>query len=74
MHRLEGFEIKKKEHMVYKLKKNQYGLKQVPIQWYNELHLFMMSYDYKRQAHCYVYISQFPNGNFIILWLYVMTC
>ena len=32
----EGFEVKGKEHMVFKLKKSLYGLKQAPRQWYKK--------------------------------------
>ena len=68
----EGFEVKGKEHLVYKLKKSLYGLKQAPRQWYKKFDSFMVGHGYKRTAadQC-VYIQHFPNGNFIILLLYV---
>ena len=68
----EGFEVKGKEHMVFKLKKILYGLKQAPRQWYKKFDSFMVSHEYKRTDadHC-AYFRKFTDGNFIILLLYV---
>ena len=43
MKQLEGFKVKEKENMVYKLKKSLYGLKQAPRQWYKKFDSFMMN-------------------------------
>ncbi|GKV31082.1 hypothetical protein SLEP1_g39821 [Rubroshorea leprosula] len=68
----EGFEEKGKEHMVCKLKKSLYGLEQAPRQWYKKFDSFMMSHGYQRtNVDPCVYIRSFPDGNFIILLLYV---
>ncbi|GKV32108.1 hypothetical protein SLEP1_g40737 [Rubroshorea leprosula] len=68
----EGFEEQGKEHMVCKLKKSLYGLKQAPRQWYKKFDSFMMNHGYQRtNADPCVYIRLFPDGNFIILLLYV---
>ena len=68
----EGFEVKGEEHMVCKLKKSLYWLKQAPRQWYKKFDSFMVSHEYKRTDadHC-VYFRKFTDGNFIILLLYV---
>ena len=68
----EGFEEKGKEHMVCRLKKSPYGLKQALRQWYKKFDSFMVGHGYTRidADHC-VYVRQFPNGKFIILLLYV---
>ncbi|CAL5395053.1 unnamed protein product [Camellia sinensis] len=72
MEQLEGFEIKGKENLVCRLKKSLYGLKQAPRQWYEKFDSFMVGHEYKRTAtnQC-VYVRKFPDGNFIILLLYV---
>ncbi|CAL5395059.1 unnamed protein product [Camellia sinensis] len=68
----EGFEVKGKENLVCRLKKSLYGLKQAPRQWYEKFDSFMVGHEYKRTAadQC-VYVRKFPDGNFIILLLYV---
>ena len=69
---LEGFKVKGKEHMVCKLKKSMYSLKQASRQWYKKFDSFMVGHGYTRTNadHC-VYVRKFPNGKFIILLLYV---
>ena len=68
----EGFKVKGKEHMVYKLKKILYGLKQASRQWYKKFNSFMVGHKHTRTNadHC-VYVRKFPNGKFVILLLYV---
>ena len=72
MEQPEGFKEKGKEHLVCRLKKSLYGLKQASRQWYKMFDSFMVSQGYKRTNvdHC-VYVKQFEVGNFIILLLYV---
>ena len=72
MEQPEGFEEKGKEKLVCRLKKSLYGLKQAPRQWYRKFDSFMTSNGYKRtSADPCVYFRKFPDGNFIILLLYV---
>ena len=72
MQQPEGFEVKGKEHLVCKLKKSLYELKQVPRQWYKKFDSFMMSHGYIKTSsdHC-VLTRKFSNDDFIILLLYV---
>ncbi|WCJ24325.1 Transposon TyH3 Gag-Pol polyprotein [Euphorbia peplus] len=58
----EGFEVKGKEHMVCKLQKSLYRLKQAPRQWYKKFDSFMSSHGYKKTyADPYAYFKK-------ILW------
>ncbi|KAL6345710.1 hypothetical protein AAG906_017451 [Vitis piasezkii] len=72
MEQLEGFTIKGKEHLVCRLKKNLYGLKKAPRQWYKKFDSFMVEYGYDRTVfyHC-VFVKKFSDEEFIILLLYV---
>ena len=68
----EGFKVKGKERMVYKLKKSLYGLKQAPRHRYKKFDSFMVGHEYTRtNADHWVYVRKFPNGKFAILLLYV---
>ena len=68
----EGFKVKGKERMVYKLKKSMYGLKQAPRHRYKKFDSFMVGHEYTRtNADHWVYVRKFPNGKFAILLLYV---
>ena len=68
----EGFKVKRKENMVFKLTKSLYGLKQAPRQWYKKFDFFMMSQEYKRTfADPCVYVRRFHDDKFIKLLLYV---
>ena len=72
MDQLEGFKVKRKEHMVCKLKESLYGLKQAPRQWYKKFDSFMVGHEYTRtNTDHWVYVRKFPNGKFVILLLYV---
>ena len=42
MEQPEGFKVKGKEHMVCRLRKSLYGLKQTPRQWYRKFEDFMV--------------------------------
>ena len=68
----EGFKVKGKEHMVCKLKKSLYGLKQTPRQWYKKFDSFMVGHGYTRTNanHC-MYVIKFSISKFVILLLYV---
>ncbi|RVX13158.1 Retrovirus-related Pol polyprotein from transposon TNT 1-94 [Vitis vinifera] len=72
MEQPEGFTIKGKEHLVCRLKKSLYGLKQTSRQWYKKFDSFMVKHGYDRTAfdHC-VFVKKFSYGEFIILLLYV---
>ncbi|KAL6313455.1 hypothetical protein AAG906_004418 [Vitis piasezkii] len=72
MEQPEGFIIKGKEHLVCRLKKSLYGLKQASRQWYKKFDSFMIEHGYDRTAsnHC-VFVKKFSDREFIILLLYV---
>ena len=53
MQQPEGFEDKRKEDLVCKLKKSLYGLKQAPRQWYKKFDSFMVGHGYQRTAADY---------------------
>lgn len=68
----EGFVVKKKEHLVCKLKKSLYGLKQAPRQWYKKVDLFMMGHDFLRtKVDPCVYFKKYSTDSFVMLLLYV---
>ncbi|GAA0155218.1 transmembrane signal receptor [Lithospermum erythrorhizon] len=71
MEQPEGFEIKGKEHLVCKLEKSLYDLKQAPRQWYKKFNSFMGEHGFTRTSidHC-VLTKELTNGKFIILLLY----
>ncbi|RVW14202.1 Retrovirus-related Pol polyprotein from transposon TNT 1-94 [Vitis vinifera] len=72
MEQPEGFTIKGKEHLVCRLKKNLYGLKQALRQWYKKFDSFMVEHGYDKTTsnHC-MFVKKFSDGEFIILLLYV---
>ena len=64
--------VLEKEHLVCKLKKSCFGLKQASRQWYKKFDSFMVSQEYRRTAadQC-IYVRRFSDGNFVLLVLYV---
>jgi hypothetical protein len=72
MQQPQGYEVKGKENLFYRLKKSLYGLKQAPRQWYLKFDRFMTEQGYSRchSDHC-VYFKRLENGSFIIFLLYV---
>jgi hypothetical protein len=67
----EGFVMKGKEHMGYKLKKFIYGLKQASRQWYLKFDEVIKKFGFiKNQVDNYIYIK-IKESMFIILVLYV---
>jgi len=72
MQQPQGDEAKWKEKLVGRLKKNLYGLKQDPRQWYLKFDRFMFEQGYTRchSDHCF-YLKRKNDGSYIILSLYV---
>ncbi|MCO5615152.1 hypothetical protein L7F22_069441 [Adiantum nelumboides] len=68
----EGFVISRKEHLVCKLNRSLYGLKQASRQSYKKFDTFMLKHGYKRSHadHC-LYIKRDEDGTPIMLVLYV---
>ncbi|KAL0293414.1 UNVERIFIED_CONTAM: Retrovirus-related Pol polyprotein from transposon TNT 1-94 [Sesamum radiatum] len=72
MEQPDGFTQPGHEHLVCKLKKSLYGLKQSPRQWYKRFDSHMLQIGYKRcEYDCCVYVKSLDNGSFIFLLLYV---
>lgn len=72
MEQPEGFEIEGRKHMVCRLRKSLYGLKQASRQWYKKFDSFMIVNGFERTIsdHC-VFIQRSSENDFIILLLYV---
>ncbi|GJR74554.1 putative RNA-directed DNA polymerase [Tanacetum coccineum] len=67
----QGFKFKGQEHLVCKLKKSIYELKQASRQWYLKFDEVMKKHNFiKNQVDQCVYLKM-SGGNFIILVLYV---
>ena len=72
MEQPEGFTQPGKEHLVCKLKRSLYGLKQSPRQWYKQFDSYMIQIGYSRcEYDCCVYVKCLDDGSFIFLLLYV---
>ena len=68
MEQPDRFTIKGKEHLVCRLKKNLYGLKKAPRQWYKKFDSFMVEYGYDRTVFDhFVFVKKFFDEEFIIL-------
>lgn len=72
MEQPEGFKQPETEHMVCRLKKSLYGLKQSPRQWYKKFDSFMIQIGFTRCEYSYcVYVKSLEDGSYIFLLLYV---
>ncbi|KAE8657094.1 hypothetical protein F3Y22_tig00116997pilonHSYRG00993 [Hibiscus syriacus] len=72
MRQPEGFTQPGNEHLVCRLKKSLYGLKQSPRQWYKRFDSYMIKIGYNRcEYDCCVYVKSLDYGSFIFLLLYV---
>ncbi|KAE8673805.1 hypothetical protein F3Y22_tig00111772pilonHSYRG00229 [Hibiscus syriacus] len=71
MRQPEGFTQLGNEHLVCRLKKSLYGLKQSPRQWYKWFDSYMIKIGYNRcEYDCCVYVKSLDDGSFFLL-LYV---
>ena len=72
MQQPEGYAKSGKEHLVCKLCKSLYGLKQEPRQWYHKFDMFMQSQGFKHGTEdpC-LYVKRPRDGQLIMLILYV---
>jgi hypothetical protein len=72
MQQPQGYEVKGKETLVWRLKKSLYDIKKAPRKWYLKFDRFMIEQGYSRchSDHC-VYFKRIENGSYIILLLYV---
>jgi hypothetical protein len=72
MEQPEGFSQPGQEHLVCKLKKSFYGLKQSPRQWYKRFDSYMINIGYRKcEYDCYVYVRSLDDGSFIF---FVIVC
>ena len=71
MLQLEGFQVKGKEHMVCKLKKSIYGLKQASRQWYLKFHEVVTACGFKENNIDQCIYQKVSGSNYIFLILYV---
>jgi hypothetical protein len=71
MKKLEGFVVKGKKELVYKLKKSLYGLNHSPRMWYQNCDTYILGLEFVRsRLDHYVYSKQVGN-HFIYVVLYV---
>ena len=67
------FEVKGKEHKVYKLKKELYGVNQSPRAWYSCIDSYFLNYGFnKYSSEPNIYIKMNNQGNILIVCLYVV--
>ena len=68
----QGFEVARKEGMVYKLYKALYGLKQAPKAWYSKIDSYLVECGFRRSENeATLYTRKDEEGKFLIVSLYV---
>ena len=67
----DGFAKKGKEHLVYRLKKSVYGLRQASRQWYLKFDQVVTSFNFKENASGQCIYLKKNGSHFILLVLYV---
>ena len=67
----EGFSIKRKEQMIWKLNKSIYGLKQASRQWYLKFNDTITSFEFKENTVDWCIYLKVSGSKFIFLILYV---
>ena len=71
MDQLEGFFVEEKEHIVYKLEKLIYGLKQASWQWYIKFNDIITSFGFKENTiNLYIYLKVSEN-KYIFFIIYI---
>ena len=70
MVQLKNFESKDSKHLVCKLKKSIYGLKQASLQWYRKFDWVITSFSFKEKTIDQCIYLKFSGRKFIILMLY----
>jgi hypothetical protein len=67
-----GFSKPEQVHLVCKLKKSLYGMKQSPRQWYKRFDSYMIKIGYNKCKYdCCVYVRSLDDDSYIFLLLYV---
>ena len=72
MQQPEGFVVPDKEHMVCKLTRSLYGLKQSPRQWYNKFESFMTKSGFcKAEKDLCCYFKKYTDSNvfYSCIWM-----
>lgn len=70
MEQPEGFMVKGKENLVYKLKKSLYGLKQAPWAWYCKIDTYFTNQESRSPNEPTLYVKQ-KGDQVLIISLYV---
>ena len=71
MEQPEGYHVKGKDHLVCKLQKSLYGLKQSPRQWYKKFDNFVLQIGFKRSDYDACVYCKRSQTSFAYLLLYV---
>ena len=63
--------VKDKSHLVCKLKKSLYGLKQSPRMWYQKFDTYVLSFGFVRSKFDHCVYFKFDGDGFLVIALYV---
>lgn len=67
----EGYEKKGREHLVYKLKKALYGLRQAPRAWYEKLNTYLKELGFNRCSHEPAVYTRKEREDTLVIAVYV---